>query len=119
VIQIFHLNSCTRGRRDLSGVMTLLATQSGMAAREQESRLAMIHGLPARLPADQRKVRAIVVGVAPNAIFAGSVRSHPERMHAAVLRQAIPDFRVSIQAFEFHSAGAQVVAFRAAQDSGK
>jgi hypothetical protein len=40
-------------------------------------------------------------------------------MHTAVLREAIADLRVAIQALEFRTAGAQVVTFRAAQDPGK
>ena len=79
----------------------------------------MVQGLAARLPADQRELRPVVVGVTLNAILACSFCSYPDRVHTAVLRQAIPDFRVAIQTSEFHAAGAQVVAFRAVQDSGK
>jgi hypothetical protein len=97
--------------------MALLATQSCVAACERESRLPMVHGLAARLPTDEREIHAIVVGVALNAVFARPFCSHPDRVHTAVLRQPIPDFRVAIQAFEFHAARArsQVMALRAAQ----
>lgn len=99
--------------------MALLATQSGVATRQGESSLTMIHGLAVRLPADHLEIRAIVVGMTLNAVFARSFCSHPDRVHAAVLRQTTADFRVAIQAFEFHPSGAQVMTFRAAQDSGK
>jgi len=99
--------------------MTLLTTQSGVAACQRESGLPMIHGFPARLPADEGKVRAIVIGMALYAILACSLRSDPHRMHTAILCEAVPDFRMAIQAFEFHAARSHVVTFRAAQDSGK
>jgi hypothetical protein len=99
--------------------MALLAAQSRVGARQRESSLTMVQGLAARLPADQREIRSIVVGVTLNAVLACSFCSYPDRVHTAILRQAIPDFRVAIQTFEFHAAGAQVVALRAVQDSGK
>jgi hypothetical protein len=40
-------------------------------------------------------------------------------MHTAILYEAVPDFRMAIQAVEFHVARPHVVTFRAAQDSGK
>jgi hypothetical protein len=40
-------------------------------------------------------------------------------MHAAILCEAVPDFRMAIQAFELHASRSHVVTFRAAQDSGK
>ena len=79
----------------------------------------MVQGLAARLPADQREIGPVVVGVTLNAVLACSFCSYPDRVHTAALRQAIPDFRVAIQTFEFHAAGTQVMAFRAVQDSGK
>lgn len=103
MIQVFHLNLRARRGHDLSRVVALLATQSGMAARQRESGLPMIHGFAVRLPADERKICAIVVRVTLNAIFARSARAHPNRVHTAILRKPIPDFRVAIQAFEFHS----------------
>src|ERR1700676_5509903 len=99
--------------------MTLLTTQAGVAACQRESGLPMIHGLTARLPADEGKVRAIVIGMALYAILARSLRSDPHRVHAAILSKAVPDFRMAIQAFELHAARTHVVAFRAAQDAGK
>jgi len=79
----------------------------------------MIQCFAARLPADQREIRPIVVGVTLNAVLARSFCFHPDRVHTAVLCQAIPDVRVAIQAFELHAGGADVVTFRAAQDSRK
>lgn len=99
--------------------MTLLTTQSGMATCQREASLPMIHRFAVWLPANQREIRAIVVGMALNAVFAGSFCPYPDRMHTAVLRQTIADFRVAIQTFEFRAAGAQVMAFRATQDSRK
>ena len=88
-----------------------------MAAREREPRLAMVHRLAVRLPSNERKVRAIVVGVALDAILARSAFPHPHRVHTAILRHAIPDLSVAIEAFEFHSAGAQIVTLGATQHS--
>lgn len=93
--------------------MALLATQSGVAACQRESGLPMIHGLAARLPADEGKVWAIVIGMALNAVLACSLRSHPYRMRAAILCEAVSDFRMAIQAFKFHAARTDIVTFRA------
>jgi len=56
----------------------------------------MIHGLAVGLPADEGKVRAIVIGMALYAILARSLRSDPHRVHAAILSKAVPDFRMAI-----------------------
>jgi hypothetical protein len=56
----------------------------------------MVQSLAAGLPMDQGEVRAIVVGVALDAIFARSLRSYPHRMHAAILCEAVSDFGVAI-----------------------
>jgi hypothetical protein len=106
VIQVLHLNAGACGGQNALCVVALFATQSGVPAREWETGLLVIHRLSARLPADERKVRTIVVGMAPNTILACCVPSYPDRMHAAIVRQAIPDFCVAIQTFELHSARA-------------
>jgi hypothetical protein len=119
VIQVLYLNSCSPRGQDFTGIVTLLTTQSGVAACQRESGLPMIHGLTAWLPANEGKVRAIVIGMALYAILARSLRSDPHRVHAAILCETVADFRVAIQAFELHAARSHVVTFRAAQDSGK
>ncbi len=40
-------------------------------------------------------------------------------MHTAILGQSIAYFGVAIQTFELRPAGAEIVAFRTAQDAGK
>jgi hypothetical protein len=57
--------------------------------------------------------------MALNTIFACSIFPNPDGMHSAILRETVADFRVAIQALEFHTAGAYVVTFGTTQDSGK
>jgi hypothetical protein len=99
--------------------MALFTAQSRMFAGKWEAGLAMVHRLSIGFPMYQRKVHSVVVGVAPGTIIAGYNPSHPDRVHAAILNQTIADFGMAVQTFQLHSSRAQVVTFRAAQDSGK
>jgi len=84
--------------------MALLASQCGVAARERKSRLPVIYRLAAWLPVYEREVCSVVIGVALDAIFARSLCSDPNRVHAAILGQPVPNFGVAIQAFELDAA---------------
>jgi len=97
--------------------MALFTAQARMFAGQRESSLAVVQHLSSRLPSDHLKVRAIMIGVASNAILARAVWPHPDRMHTAILREPIPNFCVAIQAFKFDRARSQVVAFSAVEHS--
>jgi len=99
VIQVLYVNPGARGGQNVLSVVALFAAQSGVPAGEREAGLPVIHGLPGRLPSNERKVRPIVVGVAAHAILARPAWSHPNRVHASTLRKTVSDFGVAIQAF--------------------
>jgi hypothetical protein len=119
VAQVFYLDLRARRLRNLPRVMALLAMQSGMRAGQWKAGLQVIYGLAVRLPANQREIRAVMIGVTLHAIFARPFGANPHRMHAAILRQTVTDLCVTVETLEFHSARAHVVAFRAAQNAGK
>jgi hypothetical protein len=84
-----------------------------MLPGERKARLAVVHGFAARFPVNQLKIGAVMVGMARRAIFAGSVRFNPLRMHSAPLRNPFPNFGVAFHAFQLRGAAAEVMAFGA------
>jgi hypothetical protein len=117
VVEVLYLNPRPSGGQDVLSSMALFTAQSDMFAGQREPCLAVVQRLSGRLPSDHLKVRAIMIGVASNAILARAVWPHPDRMHTAILREPIPNFCVAIQAFEFDRARGQVVAFSAVEHS--
>jgi len=79
----------------------------------------MIHGLPVGLPTNERKVRTIMVGMALDAIFTCSLRSYPDRVHAAILRQPVSNFGMAIETFELHATRAEIMALGATKHPGE
>ena len=115
VVQVFSQNACTRGRRDIRGLVAIVTTGRCVLTGEQETSLPMVDSLPVRLPANKRKIGAIVFGVAHSAVLASSVRRDPHRMHAAPLRDSLPNLNMTVEALELHLPPAKRVTFGAAQ----
>jgi len=70
-----------------------------MLSREGEARLAMVHGLAAGFPMNQREIRTVVIGMAGGTNVAGGIGAHPHGMHSATLRHAFADLRVAFKTF--------------------
>ena len=70
-----------------------------MLSGEGEASLAMVHGLAAGLPVNQREIRTVVIGMAGGANVAGGVGAHPHGMHPAALRHTLADLRVAFKTF--------------------
>ncbi len=94
-------------------LMAVLACDTGMLSGKRKARLGMVHGLTARFPVDELKFDPVVLGMAGRAIFAGSARSYPHRVHPTMLIKSFADFHVAVQAFHFLGAAAKIMAFRA------
>jgi len=115
VVQIFGKNARARGRWDIRGLVTIVAACGGVLAGEWKPRLAMVNRFAVRLPANQWKIGAIVLGMANCAVLASRVRCNPHRVHAAPLRNPLANLHVAIEALELHFPPAKRVAFRAAE----
>src|ERR1700686_1160438 len=68
--RIFYLDRGAFLGRDVRRVVTLITSQAGVLAFEQVAGLLVIEGL--EVPLDQRKVFAIVLGVAAGAFLTGT-----------------------------------------------
>ena len=88
--------------------MTIVAARGGVLAGERKASLAVVHGFAVGLPMNQRKVRAIVFGMAAHAVFAGRIRRQPHGVHPLPLRYALPDLCVTIQTFKLNSRCRQI-----------
>lgn len=112
-IKVFDLNASSSRTGNEIGLVTTPACNSNMFPGERKARLAVVHCFAARFPVNKLKIGAVMVGMARRAIFAGSVRFDPHRMHSAPLRNPFPNFGVAFQAFQLRSAAAEVMAFGA------
>jgi hypothetical protein len=68
---------------------------------------------------NELKIDPIVVGMTGRALFAGSIRFDPHRMHAAPLGYSFANFRVAFQAFQFRGTPAEVMALGAICGTGE
>ena len=89
-----------------------------MLSRECEASLAMVHGLAAGFPVNQREIRTVVIGMAGGANVAGGIGAHPHGMHPAALRHAFADLRVAFKTFQLRRTMAEVVALCAVGGAG-
>ena len=70
-----------------------------MLSRECEASLAMVHGLAAGFPVNQREIRTVVIGMTGGANVAGGIGAYPHGMHPVALRHAFADLRVAFKTF--------------------
>ena len=96
--------------------MAFLALHASMLPFEGVARLLMIEGLG--VPLDERKVEAVVIGVALRAFLAGARPDAKREVQAFVSRQVGGNFGVAIEALENRLA-AQLVAGRTASGAFK
>ena len=89
--------------------MEACATGKGKAG------LAVVYRFAVRLPANQRKVGAVVLGMAGHAILARGVRRKPGRVHTASLRHPLANLGMAIEASKLHLSAAEFMALRAVQ----
>jgi len=97
-VQILFLNGRTFLRRDVGGIVALVAGQSRVLALKQVSGFLVVEGLG--VPFNKREVFAVVIGVATGALLAGAGGDVIGRVKAFVGRNAAADFGVAIDAFE-------------------
>jgi len=96
--------------------MAFFALHASMLPFEGIARLLMIEGLG--IPLDERKVEAVVIGVALRAFLAGACPDAKREVQAFVSRKAGGNFGVAIEALENRLA-AQLVAGRTASSAFK
>lgn len=112
-LDVFDEDSATRSGRNIFWFVALLAGYSGMLPHQSKAGFAVVHRLAAWLPMNELKIGAVVLRMAARAILAGSIRVHPDGMHAAPLRQAFAYLRVAFKTLQLRRATAQVVALGA------
>jgi len=117
--KVLDLNPLARCGRNEFSLVTTLASDSGVLPGKRKSRLAVIQSLAIWFPVNQLKIGSIVVRMAGRTFLTCSARFDPNRVHSALLRQALANFRVAIQTLEFRRATSQVMAFRAVRRTGK
>ena len=119
MVQIFGENSGARRRRNIRGFMAIVTTGGCVLAGERKAGFAMVECFAVGLPADQRKVGAVVLGVARSAVFARRIRGNPHRVHAAPLGDSLANLNVAIEALKLYFAAAKRVALRAVERARK
>jgi hypothetical protein len=108
--EVLLLDQRTLRRNHVRRCMALLARDGRVLFHEWISGLAMIELLEGRLPMDQRKIRAIVLEVAPHAVPAIRIL-HPEKRVVALMDgQAVRNFLMAFQTLERRCAGSELVA---------
>ena len=113
--EVVYLDLLPVGRRNIPGVMALLATEAGMAADQRIACLAMIELLFRCLPFENAEAFAIVLGVASRAIGIALGRVHYAPVHAFAVAYDGPNLAVAVQAFQLGRARSEHVATRAIQ----
>lgn len=94
--QVVHFDQWPLGLADMRRRMALAAFESRVLALQWIASLIVIEGLKRRLPVDQRKILAVVLGVAFGAIFL--VRE--TRVQPAVLANLPRNFGMALLAFQ-------------------
>lgn len=111
--QVFHADRSPLTIGHPLGLVTLVTSHPRMFSRERITGLGMIESLLGWLPVDQRKLSAVVFGMAARAIL-----RHPGFVHDGVvesprLRQSSCDFLMAVKALERAALGPELVARRA------
>src|SRR5579859_2787043 len=109
-VQIFNFDVGALGRRNLLRRMALFAGQAGVLAFQWKPGLRMIEGF--RVPLNQRKILAVVVGVAGGAALTRSRLNVVGGVKSLMRRHARCDFRMALQTLE-HALAPEGVASRA------
>jgi hypothetical protein len=86
-----------------------------MLAAERESRLGVVQAVSARLPADEGKVNAVVIGVAGGAQFSALVGGGPDGVHPPPVGQPLTDLGVTAETPQLSAVRAGSVTLRAAE----
>ena len=97
-IQVLDLDGRFVRRGNMRRIVALLAAQSGMFAVQGPAGGPMIELRQWRLPADQRKVDAVMFRMTLRASLAGGIMGDKPRMEPATAGNPGSNFRVAIQA---------------------
>src|SRR5260370_34948323 len=76
-VQVFGLNPHTPGRRNILGLVAFLAGHSCMFPFKRITCLTVVDRFAARLPVDEGKILAVLIGMAPRAFV--PPRSRPDK----------------------------------------
>ena len=97
-VQVLILDCCTFLRRDMRGAVTLVTRQSGVLAFKYISGFVVVERLG--VPLNQRKVFAVVLGVALCALLAGASGNVISGVQAALGGKTAGNLGVAFQTFE-------------------
>ncbi len=119
VVQVLDQNPRARSCRNVCRFVAIVAPDGGVATGKGKAGLAVVHRFAVRLPANQRKVGAVMLGMAGHAILACRVRRKPGSVHTASLRHPLANLGMAIEASKLHLSAAKCVALRAVQRARK
>jgi hypothetical protein len=111
--QVLLLYVGALGGGNFLGQVTFIAGQAGVFAFQQVSGFFMIELV--RIPLDQRKIHAVVIGVAAHAFLAGAGGNVIGTVQAAFGRDSRANIGVTANAFELRLAASDFVAIGAVQ----
>lgn len=97
-IQILRLDRRTFRRRDVRGVVALVASKPGMLTFQQVPGFFVIERL--RVPLDEREILAIVFGVASRALLTRTGWNVIGRVQTAVRGKPSCDFRMTLETLQ-------------------
>ena len=96
-VQVFGLNPHTPGRRNILGLVAFLAGHSCMFPFKRITCLTVVERFAARLPVDEGKILAVMIGMAARAFLARRIRPDKGCMQAAPVGNAVANFRVAFE----------------------
>lgn len=108
-IQVLHSDRVALGLEDVLLRVALLTNQFVVLALQRKTRLAVVEFLLRWFPSDQRRVLALVLGVAAHAILAGIVLVDLRGMKPARGGQTLCDLGMTFQAAERNRPRSQLV----------
>lgn len=115
VVQILDQDARACRCGNVRGLVTIIAACARVTAGQGEARLAVVYRFAVRLPANQRKIGAVMLGMTRNAVLTRCVRRDPHRVHALPLRDSLANLHMAIEAPKLHIPDAKHMALRAAQ----
>ena len=116
-VQIFHLDASTIGGRNIFRLVTFFAGNSHVLSLEDKTCLGVIELFAARIPSNEGKIHAIMIGMAFRAFLTRGIRADKGRVQSALVDNAVADFGVAFQTLQLRSAAFQIVALRAIRRS--
>ena len=108
--QILHLDAGALGCGNLFREVALVARQSGVFAFQQVACFLVIELVRARIPLDQREIRAVVIGVASSALLARAGRNVIRAVQSAFRSNPRTNVGVTADAFELRLTTPNLVA---------